>query len=144
MSNTITVNLDDLDKLVKKGEDIVMSPDAEKALLQLLDLKDKIELAYDEAKLRIEKAALKQDAHFKSVQGDYIKAGYRVFGAKYIVDASLASKISPELIKTKVTHSPDSKAIDGFMEDHKNLPQGISLRDRKPQITLKRLEGWDE
>lgn len=144
MSNTITVNLDDLDKLVKKGEEIIMSPEAEGALIQLLDLRDKIELAYDEAKVRIEKAALKEDAHFKSVQGDKIKAGYRPFGAKYAIDPSLISKISPELITVSTRYSPVSKAVDAFMADHKNLPQGISLRDRKPKITFKRVEQFDE
>ena len=144
MSNIIKIDLDDVAQLVKDGEQILFTPEAEESLIQLLELKHKVEQAYETAKLRIEEAALKQDPNFKSVQADKIKVGYRTFGAKYSIDQQHIDDLSPDLYTKTTRFSPIAKAIDGYVKDHKALPLGINPNERKPAITIKLIEEFGD
>lgn len=140
----INVDTEDLSKLVQQGSQIITSPEAEAALMKLLELQHVVEIAIVEAKMRIEESALAYDPNFTSVQSDKVKVGYRVFGAKYSIDPALLEKIPAELYKTKVSHAADTKAVDEFVAEKGALPLGINPMPRAKQITIKPIEDFED
>lgn len=140
----IHVDTDDLQKLVVQGSKIVTSPEAEDALMKLLELQHTVDAAIVEAKKQIENTALAYDPNFTSVQSDKIKVGYRVFGAKYSIDPAYLEKLPAELYKTKVSHSADTTAIDRFIAEKGALPLGINPMPRAKQITIKPIEAFED
>jgi hypothetical protein len=140
----MNIDIELLDSLTANADEIVFSPKQEKLLVKLLVMRDTIEAAIKNAELKIEAAALKVNPIFKSVQGDEIKASYRAYGSKYKIDASNLSLIPDGLFKTKVTYSPEVKAIDKWTEEHKGAPAGIIIPERKKVIKLSLKGGSDE
>ncbi len=138
----ISVNTADLRLLVQEGKDIVFTADAEKALLQLLELEALIAKAKANAKAMIEETALAYNPNFTSVQGDKVKVGYRVFGSKYLIDDANIDQLPAKFYKTRVTHSPDAKMIDDYLKNQKALPLGIRDAERAKQITIKTIEDF--
>lgn len=109
----ITVDLDDLGKLVHDGENIVLNPEAEEALLKLLALQQRVNDAVEAAKVRIESKALEYNPNFTSVRADRLKVGYQAFGGKYAVDELQIAKPDQLVITItapkahKLKHSDD-------------------------------------
>jgi hypothetical protein len=143
-ANKITVDLDDLGKLVYDGANIVMQPEAEQALLELLELQERVAGAVTAAKRAIEEKALAYNPNFTSVQASRIKVGYQFFGGRYSIDESKLSKLPKDLYKTKTTYSPDSKAIDKYAKDNGKLPLGIVERERTKSIVIKPIKDFAE
>lgn len=140
----INVDTEDLQKLVVQGSKIITSPEAESALMKLLELQHLVDIAITDAKSQIEKTALEYDPNFTSVQSDKVKVGYRVFGAKYSIDPALLEKLPAELYKTKVSHAADTVAIDKFVAEKGSLPLGINPMPRAKQITIKLIEDFED
>ncbi len=137
----ITVNLDSIDTIVKKGSNFVFKKEAEEEILKLLKLRDLIEEKIKEVKEGIEKAGKSIDPSFKGVIGESLKATYRVFGERYTYD-----KYSPpdeQFLKSITFSKVDSAKVDEHLEKTDELPKGIILKDRQPTIsfTLKDNDG---
>lgn len=143
-SNIITVDLDDLGKLVYDGSDIIMEPAAENALCKLLELEARIAGGLATAKRTIEQKALQYNPNFTSVQAHRVKVGYQFFGSKYSVDESKLDRLDKELYKTRTSYSPVGPAIDKFAKEHGKLPLGIIERERTKTITIKPIEQFSE
>lgn len=142
----VSIDTDNVGKLVKKGEEILFKPEAEKALLELLELEATVKAAIDDARHNIETAALKKNKNFSSVVSDKIKVGYRFFGSKYKIGKGYERELSdnyPNLINSSVRYSINAKELEKFEKESGSVPMGIEAVDRKKQITIKRV-GEDE
>ena len=134
----ITVDLDKLKQLTAEGENILVKPEAENALVQLLDLQQKIEEAIETAKLNIEKKALELNPNFQSVQSDRIKVYYRAYGAKYYIDESQMHLAPRELyeVEEKVAYKIDANKVEKWIKEHDAMPAGINEVERKKSISI--------
>ncbi|TXH08890.1 MAG: hypothetical protein E6R04_09790 [Spirochaetes bacterium] len=133
----IQISLKELDTVVKQAGKLVATPEAENAILTLLEMREQIDLALEHVKHKIAEDGLKLDPTFKSIQGDKIKAGYRVYGSKYGIDKKYIDELPEDLYKTSVKYTVDSKAVDEWLKSHKSLPLGITMTPRAKQISIR-------
>lgn len=131
------ISLKDLDTVVEKAGTLVATPEAENAILTLLEMREQIDLALEHVKHKIAEDGLKLDPNFKSIQGDKIKAGYRVYGSKYGIDKKYIDELPEGLYNTSVKYTADSKAVDEWLKTHKALPLGITMTPRAKQISIR-------
>lgn len=143
-ADIVTVDMRQIDHLVQRGAEIVMQPEAEEALLTLLELQTKINNAVAEAKRAIEQKALEFNPNFASVQASKLKVGYQYFGARYLVDTSLIDKLPKDMYKEKISYSVVPKAVEQYVKTNNSLPLGILERDRAKRITIKPLAQAEE
>lgn len=130
----ITINLDTVDSLVKKGENFVFKKEAEAEIIKLLKLRDLLDEKIKEVKVGIEKAGKSIDPSFKGVIGENLRATYRVFGERYTYD-----KYNPPdegFLKTITFSKVDSAKVDEHVEKTDELPEGIVLKERIPTISF--------
>lgn len=142
--SVLTVDLGEVHRLAETGGKLVFDPRAEAAIVTLLEMQEAIELALTKVKEAIAESGKQYNPNFTSVQGDRVKAGYRYYGGKYGIDSSLVDTLSPEFYNAHVSYKPNTKAIDKFAEEKGALPLGINKAERSKQLTLKRLDLFDE
>ena len=140
------INIEKLSKLVLEADKIFIDPSGEDVLVQLLELQGQVETAIEEAKKKLEEAAMRLNPDFRSIQADRVKVYYREYGSKYYIDESLISQVPKDLYTTTVKHAADGKAIDKWVDQNKGLPLGVkeSERTKKISFTLKEKEGHDQ
>lgn len=124
--------------MVVKSDEIFLSPKGEKTLLKLLEIQEQVEKAIDEAKAKLEAAALKANPNFSSIQANAIKVYYRAFGSKYYIDNEQLHLAPKELYTTeeKITYKIDTKAVEKWVDQHGGMPTGIVEVERKKAITI--------
>ena len=132
----ITVDLDELANLTKTADGIFMDGSAEKSLVALLDLSDKLEQAVKEAKATLEAKALALDPNFQSIQGDKIKVGYRYFGSRWSVDESNLSQLPEIFYNKKTVLSVNTEVVEDQLKKTNQLPLGLRENDRTKTITI--------
>lgn len=132
----ITINLKKISDLVAEGEDIFIKPEAEDALIELLEIQEKVEEAVKTVKENLEAKGLEINPNFKSIQGDNVRIGYRYFGAEYRIDEAYISEIPENLYTAKTSYSLDTKELKNYLKENKGIPQGIVANDRKKTITI--------
>ena len=144
MSSKIMVNPNYPMELANKGGKLVFKKEAEEYLVKLFELKDIVEKAIDEAKRQIQESGTAIDPSFKGVIGDQVKAIYRTFGTKYTYHMNEIDIAQP-FLKEKIYYSVDSKAVDKYISEVKELPPGIYEKERTKSISFsmgnKMLEG---
>jgi len=137
MTKNINISYEDLQSLVVEGKNIVATPKAEDALVALLQLRDEVEKAIEEAKKAIEVKALELNPNFSSIRSDKIKVAYKTYGSKYAIDETKVNFLPKEVYRSKVSYSPDAKALEKFVEEHGGLfPDGIIIKDRKKTMSI--------
>lgn len=136
----ITIDTTKLARLVKKSDEIFITPQAEENIVKLLEARDQIEALIEEAQNKVAETALKLNPHFSSIQSDKIKAYYRAYGPKYYLDEAQIGLAPKELysVESKVVYKIDSKAVEKWADEHKGMPTGIVevAEDKRPK-TLK-------
>lgn len=141
------IDIEKLKDLVVKADDIFLTPEGEKVLVQLLEMQDQVENAIVEAKAKLEAAALKANPNFSSIQANQIKVYYRAFGSKYYIDENQINLAPKELYTSeeKVVYKIDTKAVDKWIDQHGGLPTGINEVERKKTLSfgLKKNGGTD-
>jgi hypothetical protein len=130
------IDIEKLEKLVTDADKIFLTADGEDVLVQLLDIQKQVELAITAAKIKLEETALKINPNFSSIQSDRIKVYYRSYGARFRIDESYLDQVPVELYSTKVTYSPDVKAIEKYVDEHKGVPLGIDEVERPKQLSI--------
>lgn len=130
------IDVEKLDRLKKDADKIFLDPEGENILLQLLEIEEQVRLAIDEAKAKLEKAALKMNPNFSSIQADKIKVYYREYGAKYYVDESHADMIPQGMVTEKKTYAVDSRAVEKYVDEKGGLPMGIKEVERKKTLSF--------
>lgn len=133
----ITIDLDNLKKLSKKGSEIFLRPEAEEELIAIHEAREQVEELYKEAKEKLKEEALKKNPNFSSIESDKVKVYYRAFGSQYRVDEANLDKIPEGIAKKKVSYSVDTKELNKFVKEKGKLPVGIKTVERNKQITFK-------
>ena len=109
-----------------KADKIVLKPEAEKALLELVKYRDRINNLTDEVLVRIGRAGKEINPNFKGVIGDKVRCVYRRYGAKYKYEWNKLDKLEPFIIHKDWT-SVDAGAVDKYLEENGELPDGIYM-----------------
>lgn len=137
------IDLEKLNELVVKADEIFLTAKGEQVLVDLLTIQGQVEAAIDEAKAKLEAAALKVDPNFSSIQADKIKVYYRAFGSKYYVDEANINLAPKEFytVESKVTYKIDTKALEKAIDASGKVPAGIIEVDRKKAITFSLKKG---
>lgn len=132
------IDIEKIQELSKKADEIFLSPAGEQVLIDLLTIQGQVEAAIDEAKSKLEAAALKVDPNFSSIQADKIKVYYRAYGAKYYVDETNIQNVPKEFYtaEQKVMYKVDNKALEKHVDTTGQMPVGIIEVERKKSITF--------
>lgn len=137
-SITITIKPKDIVRLQDDASTLVFNPEAEKALLQLLDLQAMVAVAVGAVKNAIVEQGLAYNPNFTSVGGDQIKANFSYAGAKYKINAEEVKRFRPPYFVPKTTYSIDSKLVEKYEMKHKGrLPKGIVKAERNKNLSFK-------
>jgi hypothetical protein len=128
----VEVDTAELAGLVQQGSEIVFTADAERHLVALLSLKEKIE-----------QTALKYNPNFTAVYGTEVVVGYRHYGHKYRIDDKYLDELPEQFYKRRVSYTADSTAVDKYIKAGGQLPLGISPTQRSKKITIKRKEDFE-
>ena len=129
------IKIENLEKLVADADQILLTPEAESVLLQLLDIQEQVEAAIDEAKKKLEVSALAKNPNFKSIQADKVKVFYRSYGSRYKIDESLLQYIPKDLYTTKTVYSANEKEIEEYTVKN-GFPQGVIEPERPKQMSF--------
>lgn len=142
---TVTIDMEHVMQLAEDGKDLVFNPNAEAAILQLLELQNTIDSLINMVKNGITIQALDYNPAFTSVTGDKIKATYSAAGAKYGVNFNEVKHPRAPFFNRKVTYSLDTKLVEKFEMKHKGrLPVGVYKRDRNKNLTFRLKAGSNE
>lgn len=120
------------------AQKFAISAESEKSLMQLLDIKEKIDEFVEIVKDGIVKEALRFDPNFTSVSGDKIKIEYRETGAKYGFIDHLA--VNDKFVTMTERLSVNTDAVDEYWQHFKLLPAGVIRKERKKTVIIKRKE----
>jgi hypothetical protein len=166
----ITIDLDELGGLVEEGEKIFLKPEAEQALLKILDLEEKIAEIKDLAKATLLQKANELNPNFKSLSSDEVRITCRAYGDRFYIEPENLDMASQELYKRevvidapdeeminelqgngypirKVVRKVDTKAVEKFVKANRGMPTGISEypEDTRPkQLSFSRKGGKSE
>ena len=140
----LTIDTDNLIKLTKNGSEIILEPTAEEAIIKLLEVQHKVESALEELKEKIAEEGIKYDPNFKSVESDNLRIWYRYYGGRFSIDEGRLAEIPEELYKVKKRYYPETKAIDNWVDEGKELPLGIVERDRTKKLSIDTKFEWEE
>lgn len=137
MNNEVVVRINpaEIFQAQNEGKDIMLNPDAENAILRLLDIQKEVDSAVNALKTEIERQALEFNPNFSSLKGEKLKINYSAAGAKYKDDGT-AKNHRAKFWKKKIVWSLDSKAIDDYRAKRYKLPAGIVEISRSKSIRL--------
>ena len=118
------------------AQKFAISAKSEKSLIQLLDIKEKIDEFVEIVKDGIVKEALKFDPNFTSISGDKIKLEYRETGSKFaLVDNET---VEGKFVTMTERLSVKTDEVEQYWQQHGVLPAGITCKERKKTLTIKR------
>ena len=113
-----------------------ISAESEKSLIQLLDIKEKIDEFVEIVKDGIVKEALKFDPNFTSISGDKIKLEYRETGSKFaLVDNET---VEGKFVTMTERLSVKTDEVEQYWQQRGVLPAGITCKERKKTLIIKR------
>ncbi|UOF78710.1 gp157-like protein [Caudoviricetes sp.] len=134
MSNTI--NLSQIKRqitLVKKvGNDVVIDEKADKAIGQLFMFQKQLDEALKEVKAQVADALAPFNA--KSLKGKYVTISVAEprRDLKYKVDDEASAKFA----KQRISYTPDVEAIEQYIDEKGQLPQGVHLSGAKKVVRV--------
>ena len=118
------------------AQKFAISAESEKSLIQLLDIKEKIDEFVETVKDGIVKEALKFDPNFTSISGDKIKLEYRETGSKFaLVDNET---VEGKFVTMTERLSVKTDEVEQYWQQHGVLPAGITCKERKKTLIIKR------
>lgn len=133
----IFVNTAVLDQIKEEAGKLVATPDAELALLKLIELE---ELAEDLMNYAKEKLGDKMDTLLKNcnkIESELVVVSRKAYGSKYSVkNEQLAEQAGVGSFQPKF--KLDSKAVEAHLKEHGGLPDGVELRQRTKTVSINR------
>jgi len=134
--NELTIRYTDLELLVQGSKSITIHPQGEQLLIQLLELKEKVDKAIEDAKSILKVAIEEVDPDLTSISSDNVKVMHRVYGLKYSLDNNLIDQLDPKFVKKKVSYSPNTKEIDNEIGTNGTIPNGVIINDRNKTVSI--------
>lgn len=145
MNNELVVKINptEIFQAQNEGKDFIVNPDAENAIIRLLEIQAEVNNAVELLKSEIERQALEFNPNFSAIKGEKIKINYSAAGSKY-KDNGEAKFHSSKFWKKKTTWPIDSKAVDEHRAKYYRLPAGIAEVERKKTIRITVSEASNE
>lgn len=136
---TISYSPREILQLADEAKGLVFKPEAEDALLKLIELATAASQAIELVKAEIERQGLEYDVNFTSVEGDRVKVTYQFSGSVYSVDhEKIKQHKEPFFTKKPQDYKINTAAIAEYEKKHKGkLPLGITRVERKRGIQMK-------
>lgn len=116
MNDEIVLSKKQVELTTKKAGTFAVSQEGEKYLIMLTEWIDFLNLKLEEAKDQMAKDALKNGEDH--ILGDTLRVAIKPTGKKY-------EGVNPDFMKEVAYKRIDEKAIDEYMKDKKELPEGI-------------------
>lgn len=145
--NLITIQFDpkDLVTMAMDAKELIFNPEAEDAVIKLLELQEMVDNTVQLVKQSIAQQGLEYNPNFSSVVGDRLKANYSYAGSKYGFNPSDVKRKDPRYFKKRVVYSLDSKAVEKYEMAHKGrLPKGVVKKARSKNLNFRLTGGGDD
>ncbi len=139
----VKINPTEIFQTQNEGKDFIVNPNAEKAIIRLLEIQSEVNNAVELLKSEIERQALEFNPNISAIKGEKIKINYSAAGAKY-KDNGEAKFHSSKFWTKKTTWSINSKAVDEHRTKYYRLPAGIAEVERKKTIRITVSEASNE
>lgn len=135
MSDLIVIDPNKIKIAAQEGGKFIFKPEAEKYLLELLDLKDFIDQEIEGVKEAIASAGREISPGFQGVKGAHVKAIFRAYGDKYSYDEDRVEDVLPFLKKVEY-YKVDSDKVETYIEEKGAIPNGIVEKPRVKKLNL--------
>lgn len=135
MADLIIIDKDELALLAKDGGKLLYEPQAEEAILKLLDLRDYLDEIIEYAADRITEKGKELDSNFSGVAGDKLKSIYRPYGSKYKIKKHLRKS---KFIERTIKYTPITETIEEHLKKTGELPSCISENEQTYRLTFQR------
>lgn len=132
----IIIDTNHLLALEKKGKELLLKPEAEKALADLLDLQEKVNQTVEETAEYILAEGLELTPNFKGIVGERIRAIARAYGPRYLA----TDKADSKYLKKSIRYFVDNKKVENYHQEHGQPPKGIKENVRKIKLTFRQQE----
>jgi ElaB/YqjD/DUF883 family membrane-anchored ribosome-binding protein len=133
--NKLTVDLDEVNALAQTSKEIVLKPNAEVALLALLEIKARVDTAIDRAKYMIDQEAQKISCDWRSITSDHLKVRRKQTGA--IFEITNPETLPADMLKEYKRTALDTAQVTAYIETNDRLPDGVGYRERGYMIDIK-------
>lgn len=109
----------------------------EEFIFELVTLQKAVERKLDMMKAQL---VMTQEKDLSSYTGKRLRYTFFATGGKYGVDPS-----TPEdYVITEIKIKPDTKKIEEYLKEFRELPTGVSKKDRKTALSIKILDDTNE
>ena len=139
----IILDTDKITALFLQSVDGGINPEAESAIIEVLDLQDKLNSFVATLAEEIEKKSLEYNQFWSGSRGSKVAIEYRAYGAIYsakdfdkVGDEFKTKKVIPETVK----YSLNTETIEKYVLENKATPEGITENVRTKQVSIKRLK----
>ena len=130
----ITINLENLEHLVKTADGVFLAPEGEKELIAFLGLKRSLEAAEEAIKKTLQEAADKVAPNLSVLESDNLRVAFRYYGSRYDFDEH---KVDPGLTEVEEKIKLNTKLVDKYtMEHHGELPEGVAEKERTKSVVI--------
>ena len=134
MKNQIVIYPDEISKLALEAGKLVFKKEAEEELVKLLEIKKKIDETIEKVKEQIKQAGESILPNFKGVEGRMVKAVYSYHGSKYEIQDPQKAQGFYRIV---VYEKPDTEAIDNYVKEYGELPEGVVAKEREKRLSLR-------
>lgn len=126
----------ELISLAEEGGEMVLNPQAEEAIIKLLELQTLVDSTLGLIKDQIVHVGQGLSPDFTTVAGDRLKCNYQFSGAVYSLEKGRKEFPAP-LFKREVKVSINSKAMAEYEKEHRRLPKYVKRAARKQSLQFK-------
>ena len=131
----ITIDPKEMTAFVEEGGKFLFRPKAEEAIIKLHETIAMLQALEDQIKEKIAQMGVALNPNFKGVKGDKVSCIYRKYGEKYKYDWKLLNQAKPFLTE-KIYYKVDSDKVDKYVQEVKELPEGIVEAPREPVLRI--------
>lgn len=135
-NNEIVIRFGDLSLIANEAGKITLNNQAEKYLVDLLKLKDKVEETLELCKVKVKEAMEALDGDLVSVNTDNLRVMNKIYGSKYNLDTSLIQYIDEKFYTVKQSYSLNSQKVNKHLKETGSIPNGISINQREKTVSI--------
>ena len=137
----IVISPSEITQFANEGGKLIFKKEAEDSLVKLLNLQKLVEEKIDEVKKAIETAGTAIGLGFKGIIGERTRTTYRLYGEVYGYRIEKLEELKAGgFINEKIMYKANSSKVQEYLDTVGELPDGIDLRDRQPQLSISLLE----
>ena len=132
-NKTITIVPSKLIFEANEAGKIVVSPEVEDQIVNILEFKEWFDGLYDFMKARMGQEMEKYK--LVKVEGSKVTAKRQFYGSRFeLSDSDLALQTGMAIEKKTIAEDP--KAVETYLKTNGDIPEGVKLRDRVQQVSV--------